>query len=262
MFSSFMEYFRILPVEITLDILARLPTEAVLECKLVSKTWNNLVSHPSFSRIHFHHNPPSTAESGKLSVLALTGDAKFHYFDYTENHGSTPIVRIRRMNLPSPWESVRFVSSCNGLLCLSESPRSQVTIVICNPITREHVRLPQIKFDCDIDDVYGTSGFGYVSSTNEYKVVVIVSTTVVEVHIYTLGSVNGWRKLENLYEYLLDCIFHWDQGVFADGALYWKDIEPEMITAFELAEKEFDELLPPPPLPPEPESEWSDHKIW
>ncbi|XP_026444894.1 kinesin-like protein KIN-14J isoform X2 [Papaver somniferum] len=48
-----MEYFNILPVEITLDIFKRLPIETLIECKLVSKTWKNLIHDPNFTVMHF-----------------------------------------------------------------------------------------------------------------------------------------------------------------------------------------------------------------
>ncbi|XP_026429289.1 uncharacterized protein LOC113325305 [Papaver somniferum] len=149
-------------------------------------------------------NHPSAADSGNLGFIAYTfdddGNHKFHYFEYNdENSTSPPILRIRRMNLTSPIRDYfRFVGSCNGLICLA---RGQ-SVCISNPITKEVVMLPEIvvmsKCDCCI--LYcrcWKTGFGYVSSTNEYKIVVICTreTEFVEVYMYTLGSGNGWRKL-------------------------------------------------------------------
>ncbi|XP_026436036.1 putative F-box protein At3g17400 [Papaver somniferum] len=47
--------FNNLPKEITQDILTRLPTESVLDCKLVCKPWRDLIRLPSFSRLHLTH---------------------------------------------------------------------------------------------------------------------------------------------------------------------------------------------------------------
>lgn len=257
-----MEYFKSLPVEIALEILTGLPIESVLGCKLVSKTWRNLVLHPSFSKMHFHHhllNPDS--DSGKLSFLAMTrseigNNENFQYFEYNQDNESTPIESIRRINLASPFSYTIIVGSCNGLICLSGGTLRPY--FICNPITKEYVLLPEIKINSDISQyVVSTSGFGYVSSTNEYKVVgifMLKKTHFLEVHIYSLGSGLGWRNLGNF-----DCDisnFFWEhrQGIFANGALCWLTLENEIseIITFDLSEEIFCEnLLTPPPSPPE-----------
>ncbi|KAI3888689.1 hypothetical protein MKX03_012878 [Papaver bracteatum] len=47
-----MEYFDILPVEISLHIFSLLRTESVLHSALVSKSWKNLIHSPSFYKMH------------------------------------------------------------------------------------------------------------------------------------------------------------------------------------------------------------------
>ncbi|XP_026423547.1 uncharacterized protein LOC113319518 [Papaver somniferum] len=47
-----MEMFDNLPKDIILDILTRLPTETVLDSKLVCKPWRDVVHLPPFSQIH------------------------------------------------------------------------------------------------------------------------------------------------------------------------------------------------------------------
>ncbi|XP_026419757.1 uncharacterized protein LOC113315714 [Papaver somniferum] len=90
------------------------------------------------------------------------------------------------------------------------------------------------------------SGFGYVSSTNEYKVVVMIifekETKLREVHVYTLGSGNGWR---NIGKFNLETS---REGVFVNGALYWVDDKLKTIVPFHLAEEKFGKHLSPPPL--------------
>lgn len=160
------------------------------------------------------------------------------------------------MNRPRPFRELKglispkqfyFLGSCNGLICLLDLYHPSVWI--CNPVTRESVMLPKIN-------TYSI-GFGYVSETNQYKVVgIAVLKTHVEVCIYTLGSGNGWRKLAN---FNFESNYEWAQGVFADEALYWLDDKLEMIIPFDLAEEQFCEHISPPPLPPD--SDWCDARI-
>ncbi|XP_026434621.1 probable F-box protein At1g53815 [Papaver somniferum] len=57
-----MDYFKFLPLEITLDILTRLPAESIMDCKSVSKSWTSAVGHPSFSKLR-HLNHPADDKS-------------------------------------------------------------------------------------------------------------------------------------------------------------------------------------------------------
>ncbi|XP_026413711.1 putative F-box protein At1g53550 [Papaver somniferum] len=260
-----MEYFKSLPVEIALEILTGLPIESVLGCKLVSKTWRNLVLHPSFSKMHFHHhllNPDS--DSGKLSFLAMTrseigNNENFQYFEYNQDNESTPIESIRRINLISPFIDTRIVGSCNGLICLASGGTSLKVRphCICNPITKEYVLLPEIRINCNISQyIVSMSGFGYVSSTNEYKVVgmfMLKKTHLLEVHIYTLGSGFGWRNIGNFDCHINNCSWQHRQGIFANGALCWLKLKNDIseIIAFDLSQEIFCENLLTPPSPPE-----------
>ncbi|XP_026420584.1 putative F-box protein At1g19160 [Papaver somniferum] len=252
-----MEYFKSLPDDITLEILTRLPAESVLESKLVCKNWRSLVSHhPLFSRMHLQYvNHPS--DPGNLGFLVRDHDfddldqvqgLTLWYLDYNDKLESKPVQRITRFNFTPPPRHFWVVGSVHGLICLGRGP----SFLICNPITREYVLLPEIKRDQDegIDiDFSCMSGFCYVSSTNEYKVIRIdADMNPSIVHIYTLGSGNGWRKLGNNFSSEW-CHFHWN-----DAALYWLDDELKMIGTFDFVEEKFGEFISPPPLPPD--SEW------
>lgn len=184
-----MEYFNNLPLEITLEILSRVPTEWILDCKLVSKTWRNHIRHSSFSKMHLHHLNHDD-DYGKLGFFATTcfGWKRefFWYFEYNENHESeTPIERIRRINLNPPFlGQPGFLSSCNGLICLSRLYLVEFTYIF-NPITREYIIMD-----------HGVNGFGYVASTDEYKIVRVrydKQNQFTEVYVYTFRE---WPWME------------------------------------------------------------------
>ncbi|XP_026419833.1 putative F-box protein At3g16820 [Papaver somniferum] len=171
-----MEYFNLLPEEITLDIISRLPTEDVLECKLVCSNWRSLVRDPSFSKMHLDHlhHPAADSEIDKVG---------------------------------------------------------------------KHREI---------------SGFGYVASTNVYKVVRMMfedETEFMEAHIYTLGSRNGWR---NIGKFDLGADGCYQEGIFVNGVLYWLDYDSEMMVTFDLAEEEFCEHLA---LPSPPEYDYHDYYL-
>ncbi|XP_026411120.1 F-box/kelch-repeat protein At3g06240-like [Papaver somniferum] len=209
--------------------------------------------------MYLHHL--STAEDfGKLGFLAFTrteiGEiVKFHYFEYNENpESTTPIERVRRLNIIPPIiryiNRLDFIGSYNGLTCIVVHS----SVYSCNPVTGEYIVLPEIKIDYRVVQCW-TTGFGYVAATNEYKVirVLMLRKKSVEVHMYTLGSGNGWRNLENInfkFEFLP---LYLGQGIFANGNVYWLDMDLDRIITFDLAEEKFCGDLFPPPCPPESE---------
>lgn len=141
------------------------------------------------------------------------------------------------------------------MVCVTEGR----AVCIFNPITKEYVLLPKIK-EYNWYTSYGTSSFGYAASTDEYKVVLgiyVLKPITIQVHIYTLGSGNGWRCLENLNSKYN--AYNWDTPIFVNGALYWVNLKFERIITFNLAEETFCEDLLLPPLPPD--NRWFNNRI-
>ncbi|XP_026420805.1 F-box protein At3g07870-like [Papaver somniferum] len=246
--------FNHLPTEVVLDILTRLPTESVLECKLVCKPWRNLVSHhPSFSQIHLSHLNQSADSDGKLGFLVLNENKGFYYFEYDADE--TPTGRIRRINLTPPIAYVggyKVFGSFNGFVCLCEYRYG--TVCICNPLTKEYVELPEIIRDWGSDRYVPpwTRGFGYLPSTNEYKVVEIyrlrTDLNIVEVLMFTVGSGNGWRNVGRFE--IQSGEAYVEDGVFLNGALHFVEIDEGRVFVFDLIEEKFCEHVSPPPRPP------------
>ncbi|XP_026442049.1 uncharacterized protein LOC113341356 [Papaver somniferum] len=94
-------------------------------------------------------------------------------------------------------------------------------------------------------------GFGYVSATNEYKVVgIYVSDSgYLEVCIYTVGT-KRWRDLGRKFNLEFRPRYNDEPGSFANGAIYWIGNEVQKIVTFDLIQEKFCEHLAPPPLPP------------
>ncbi|XP_026397085.1 putative F-box protein At1g53550 [Papaver somniferum] len=217
-----MEYFKNLPMETTIDILSRLPAESVMDCKLVFKGWNKLISHPSFSKIHINR----LIDSGKLSFLISIFDElnllptpnQIYYFGYGKNNNIVSKIDV----LPQETYNFTIVGSCNGLVCLFNYDD---TIIISNPIIKEYVILPKLTPPTHIDESlfsgYMFCGFGYLPKTEEYKVVrmymLLKDSDFFEVEVYTLGSGCKWINIGN-FEYTR---FGGKVGVFVHGALYW-----------------------------------------
>ncbi|XP_026415927.1 F-box protein At3g07870-like [Papaver somniferum] len=195
-----------LPQEITWNIFSRLPVESVLNCKLVCRSWRELLqfraiknyfAYQHLQRQHGlgphilvqqqqqqhkpfeHHHYGSDSET--MSFVAFDIYAQvFLYLEYhdDDDHG----ISKKKIIMKFPIGASGVVGSENGLGCLKartryngipEYMRPDEPLNICNPITREFVTLPRILIDekKTIDGVHIVYGFGYHPFINEYKVV-------------------------------------------------------------------------------------------
>ncbi|XP_071699990.1 F-box/kelch-repeat protein At3g23880-like [Rutidosis leptorrhynchoides] len=115
-------------------------------------------------------------------------------------------------------KSVWIVGVCNGLLCIAID---EDKLFIWNPSTRRSNRLPYCGFEPG-PGWYVMYGFGYDTSTDDYKVVGIPcvhdtrSEYDTKVKIYSLKTGN-WKILDDFpHKTLLN-----DDGKFSNGALHW-----------------------------------------
>ncbi|XP_026390404.1 F-box protein At3g07870-like [Papaver somniferum] len=248
--------FNMLPVDIIFNILSRLPAELVSDCKLVSKSRNRVINYQSLSESHFNRFLNNLDSAGKHTFLLVNNNPvyayrQFHYLEFYDDENSSsekPSHRVTRMRLnPDPFRYYNFTGSCNGLVCLNGGHDNEWVIYepvyICNPITRECVYLPGIG---RTDDRAGRllTGFGYVSETNEYKVVrmceLLKEPNFLHVEVYTLGSGEGWRNIGKKFD-KSPGLFDSRNGVFVNGALYWVLVDG-IIVAFDLVTESFVEL--------------------
>ncbi|XP_026420691.1 F-box/kelch-repeat protein At3g06240-like [Papaver somniferum] len=198
------------------------------------------------SNRHTNHHD----DSGNLGFIVFTtGIFQLYYFEYTENHES-PISKVRRFNIKPPCQYYAIVGSFKGLICLDDL---KDRFCICNPTTKEYVTLPKPNYKINSGrDFFTAIGFGYLPSTNEYKVVVVDKVekepNFVEVLEYTPGSHNGWRNIEKFNQKIEYIVCGWRQGIFSNAALHWMDTTRKIII-FDLADEKFGEHLSPPPLP-------------
>ncbi|XP_026410955.1 F-box protein At3g07870-like [Papaver somniferum] len=195
--------------------------------------------------MHLNHFNDLDSAHGKLSFLL---GRRFYdeqhplcYTEYDENLNC--FTRTTRINLRPPFDNLHFLGSCNGVLCFLAylDICSMQPAYICNFITREYTILPKYEG-------YGfLNGFGYIPSTNEYKIVRICKDegdpNYGIVQVYTLGSVIVCRNGKKM-DY--DDLMSFDQpGEFANGAIHWVNYK-ETIVAFDLIDEDFRQLPSPP----------------
>lgn len=115
----------------------------------------------------------------------------------------------------------------NGLICFQD--RDDERLGLYNPTTEKLIALPECESDFD---------FGYIHSTNEYKVLAwqVFDGFPCEFQILTLGKDNNWKKVDNVFGFksLPD-----HPSVNMGGFLYWFDKHEKLLISFNLVTEKF-----------------------
>ncbi|KAK9079722.1 hypothetical protein SSX86_001395 [Deinandra increscens subsp. villosa] len=233
-----------LPPEITEAILILLPAKSLGRFKSVSKTWNSLISDPKFIKKNLHHHLQTPTK------LILLSDRNSPLYSLDTNQ-LLPYLNINNNDndIPAAVKEVSFgfkevLGSCNGLVLAKDN---NDTIFLINPTTleRSEVPLPPFLLPDDID-LFVSYGFGYDSSTDDYKV---VSLTIwylrkeyepysmdTYVSVYSLRN-NSWNKLPDSSHFLG---LHADSPIVINQSVHWFN-DFSTIVSFSFTTEEFSE---------------------
>ncbi|XP_057802481.1 F-box/kelch-repeat protein At3g06240-like isoform X1 [Salvia miltiorrhiza] len=237
-----------LPEEIIGEILPRLPVKSLLRLRCVSKSWHSLIGTERFIKKHHQNsmkNPSFTQQRfiietnllewpkqcSLLSVLSgPINTIPFSPLAYPTN--TTLFSRLaypRNTTLPMGYD---IVGSCNGLLCIVNDEN---IFHLWNPSTRIiSKKLPEISIVNDLDD-FDNFGFGWVESSDEYKVFVNVvewNSSVGEIYSTRTKS---WKTIELCPYFIPFC----REGLFGGGKLYWMYDDDEVIIFLDLKSEVF-----------------------
>ncbi|KAM7478540.1 hypothetical protein LguiA_026753 [Lonicera macranthoides] len=186
-FKCHEEVFRPLSDDTITDILTRLPTDCLVQCRSVCKHWRVLSSAPYFASLHL--------ERSTSSLFVQCHDRK-SLFIFDENAKKNKrIMKIRTspahiMNCHWPVLS----GSCNGLL-LFRSAFCMSKIFIFNPIKQEEITLTgpvQAGYLC---------GIYFRALTSEYKLLYAYKNGNCFHYLACTVGENIWRELDS-FSYL------------------------------------------------------------
>ncbi|XP_026439771.1 putative F-box protein At3g16210 [Papaver somniferum] len=197
------------------NILSRLPAESALACRQVCRAWRNLftLDDKYFSDMHLRAQQQQTCN--RLSFIFLDASYSIYNVDFDDKSRK----KLTRINFPLPTEITQLVSSCNGLVCFGMPTEAIIS-------SSEYLELPKFLIKDEGMKVHKIlSGFGYVPSSNEYKVVRIIEyyddneRLNSKLQVYTLGAGSVWRD-KGKFDYRLIMEL---RNVFVNGALHWLD---------------------------------------
>ncbi|XP_047094778.1 F-box protein At1g11270-like [Lolium rigidum] len=249
----------LLPHDMMLEVLLRLPVKSVLRFRAVCRPWAELFSSKDFCSLHMAASkvlPPAP----KLLVVSPTSrlDSSAVYSCSPSGHRDDLLFTFDSAR----HDSVEVVtpSSCCGLTLLFDA--SAPAYYVCNAATRAITRLPPHRYP---RRDY-TTGLGFDDQTREYKVVRLINgynheKEAVMCHVYTPG-VDCWRRAAggvpfSLSQFVISAVDHavLDKipPVFANGFLHWLicptfnlKTPRDAIILFSVAEETFGSIRSPP----------------
>lgn len=190
-----------LPEDLLIEIFSRLPTKSVGRCRCLSRLWRSRLSNSQFINLHLNSKPHQE------SLLLITVDEykcsygnRYRTFgvdaDRFINTVTFPITEepvLKKIDVPSKW--VELVGSVNGLVLMVD--RFDQMLLLMNPVTREYVTISiPNKQECTM------YGFGYDSSSNDYKIVMLADgTSYCGVSVYSLKT--GFWVRKTIYHIIL-----------------------------------------------------------
>ena len=189
----------VVPQELMVEILSRVPVKDLMRLRCISKWLNTLVFDPTFVKLHLQ-------KSSKNTHILLT----FRDYENDESrYCAAPCSLQNLLHNPSSTVDVchRFnhdytiLGVCNGLVCLQDSYRGdefeEYWVRFWNPSTRlmgedsPHIR---IRFGDHNYPYLFMFGFGYDDWSDRYQVVFLDNKLQkMEVRVYYLGD-SCWRN--------------------------------------------------------------------
>ncbi|XP_042017708.1 F-box protein At1g11270-like [Salvia splendens] len=234
-----------LPLEIAIDILSRLPIGTIVWSKLVSKAWRDAIKSHEFVEAHLSKREHKHEHDTFFVKTSFGGSEAYKLLEGYGSSTPTTTTICRTDTLAEYKPLLPYSSSVMGLMLLL-GHRSDV-FSICNPVTREYVRVPLPPPPNIIDHLFHmhlpkfhrciSYGIGVSKKSKQYKLVYIFGCH--GCHVYTLGT-GQWRVGPSppITEGYFTGGGNWAS---LDGKLYWVkdmenicsfDLESEVFTSF------------------------------
>ncbi|XVF46956.1 hypothetical protein PTKIN_Ptkin03bG0070000 [Pterospermum kingtungense] len=247
-----------LPETVIMDILSKLPVKSLIRFRCVSKLWCSSFQTPYFISKHHHNN----LKNSNLNLLLKRchGNTRndIHYFSSLSTENGIYFSVKENIHLPF-FENCRFApivsGPCNGLLCLHDHDK----VALWNPSTREFkvLRKSSVQRPPNVYcTTYGSLGFGFDSTTDDYKVLRFVTNNFEkdeeggdrvywkhQVELYSFKS-DSWKEISapNVQPYGSPLFNNYINGFY-----YWPATRNSdyFILSFNMANEKFSTL----PLP-------------
>ncbi|XP_010418673.1 PREDICTED: putative F-box protein At3g23960 [Camelina sativa] len=159
-----------IPIDLVIEILARLQAKYIGRCRCVSKLWANILCRQDFTELFL----TKSFARPQLLFACLMNDSGLSFFS-SSHQPQKILTAIDTTYLTHVPKTYQVCGTINGLICLKGirifkgcmNPAS--ALVLCNPTTRESLPLPKMKTTRRKENDV-KSYFGYVPTEKQFKV--------------------------------------------------------------------------------------------
>ena len=225
--------FWIIPLDLIVEILLKVPTKSIASLVFVSKKWLSLIRSKDFINLYL-------ARSSPRILLAVFGTNVEEQFLQTCSQVDPSSDRHRLNITPHKDHVAAFSPPIRGLFCRL----MDLKVIISNPSTGQFLTLPRVKTTRRGIIPF----FGYDPVNDVYKVLCMTilqgrqrrgSKVVSEEHqVITLGTNEKWRMIECKYPHRHNsgC-----KGICKDGFMYYLATcdKKRSLMSFDLSSEEF-----------------------
>ncbi|CAN8275805.1 unnamed protein product [Cochlearia groenlandica] len=221
---------RYVPLELTWDILSRLPSKSIVRFLAVSKLWSSIITNQDF--IKNFSSRSSRLSSKPCVLLALAkGNTRF-VFSFPQNQNPNDLFSgvelYEELINPSFDYSINpYLDSVHGLICFKTCSHQ---LMIWNPTMRKSFALPKLEDGLGCLIMF----LGYDPVESKYKVLSFFSSK--EFRVVTLGVEESWRVIKPN-----PMFSHWPTKTShkkcINGVIYYKS---HSIISFDLKFETFD----------------------
>lgn len=240
----------LLPEELIIELLSRLPTKSLVRFRSVCKAWNALIGDPGFVSKHLHQFSPTNDQTKGVVLVNYCCPISRRSVVLLLCSHTHDVVSSFQLPREMNFESLKVVGSCNGLLCVSDddcSSSMRSRLVLWNPLIRKFRVLPK----CVIGSTHLGSekvngvvyGFGYHPTIDDYRLVRIVymyhfDRPCFRAEVYSLRT-DSWVEIEAMPYRIYE-----PYCVALNGVLHWiafgRGVEDyEFILSFEMSDLVF-----------------------
>ncbi|XP_014507390.1 F-box/kelch-repeat protein At3g06240-like [Vigna radiata var. radiata] len=238
----------LLPRDLIIKVLLRLPVKSLVRFKSVCKSWFSLISDPHFAISHFEL---AAACTERLLLFEPTG-TEVRSIDFNAPlHDDSASVTLNLNFLPPGSYGDLVLGSCRGFVLLQGGQ----SLCLWNPSTGIHKQVcdsPIVSSAMDVMFCTFLYGFGYDPSTDDYLVVQASYDVNLDpetrVEFFSVRA-NAWKEIEGIHLSYMNCGDDARTGSLLNGAIHWLayryDASMNVIVAFDLTERSFSEILLP-----------------
>ncbi|XP_010463467.1 PREDICTED: probable F-box protein At1g53815 [Camelina sativa] len=179
----------LIPVDLVIRILSRLPVKSMAQCRCVSKFWSSIIRRPNYNLLF-----PKSPATPRFLFIVKNGLYGLNMFIYSSPQPQNPDKYqslVATLHTRSATDYCSKISPpVNGLVCHQYTGKDHIYAVISNPITGEYVRTPEVTREA-IHTSREKTYFGYDPIEKQFKVMCMTWLSCGGSHEYqvlTLGT--------------------------------------------------------------------------